>query len=233
MKVLKYKNNYHIFLPTDVAEKMNIQEGDEVDFFEIKPSNFVILKREVVGEIIKKGLNINDTPEKQVNFFEYLKNKFKENERTPYNLRKILTKEQLNELNKYITDGKIKVVRDENNNMVYKFEEKDVNGCEQDWQYMVLDINSAAEISKKYEKLIKNGEIIGVRGFDKLFYVAKTEYYNRMNEKIKKIIVKNARQLDEIAVETGESKNACNAILQILLSNGEIMEQKKGLFILA
>lgn len=229
MKVLKYKNNFHIFIPTDVANKMQIEEGDEVDFFEIKKGHFIILKRKKMGEIIKKGLEIEEIPDKEEGIKEYILHNFKENERTPYNLRKILSKDQLNELNQEIAKGNIKVIKDERGNMAYQFEKED-NG---EWEYIVTDAIGAEKISKEYTKKIKNGEIMGVRGFDKLYYIIKTEYYEAMSKKIQKVLLKKELKLEDISEALNEKIPACNAILQILLSNGEIIEKKKGVFTLA
>lgn len=228
MKVLKYKNNFHIFIPTEVANKMQIKEGDEIDFFEIKKGHFIILKREKMGEIIKKGLEIETIPDKE-GIKEYILRNFKENERTPYNLRKILSKDQLNELNQEIAKGNIKVIKNEQGNMSYQFEKED----DGDWDYIVTDAIGAEKISKEYAKKIKNGEIMGVRGFDKLYYIIKTEYYEAMSKKIQKLLLKKELKLEDICESLNEKTPACNAILQILLSNGEIIEKKKGVFTLA
>jgi len=235
MKVLRYKNNFHIFLPSYVVDEMHLKEGEEVDFVEIAKGRFAIVKRNELGGIVKKAFGIEKEMEKEeLDFLEYIKKYFKEEERTPYNLRKNLTKEQLNILNKMISKGIIRVRRDEDGNIRYKIVEKpEESKKELNWDYMIVDSLTAEKISKEYGNEIKNGEIIGVRGFDKMFYIVKSSYYDIIYEKIKKALQNGVKSVEEIAEAIGLNNEACRVVIQVMLSKGEIIEKRKGLFSLS
>lgn len=239
MKVLKYKESLHVFFPENVAKEMQLKEGDELDFIELKKGRFFVVKKEELGGIVKKALGLEEgITDGEKAFLNYITTYFKPNERNPYNLRKNLSKEQLTMLNNLISKGFVALVKDEDGNMVYHinkdvFHEILTYKKEGDWDYLIVDELGAEEISKRYENDIKNGTIMGVRGFDKNFYVVRSNFYGLVAEKIKKMLKNSTKSVEQISNELKVDKNACKAVMEILLSDGEVIEPKREFFTLA
>lgn len=78
------------------------------------------------------------------------------------------------------------------------------------------------------------GNVRGVRGFDKRFYIATPAFIHSVSEKIKKILeAKKAGSVEEIAQLSNLDAPAVSVVLHILCESGELVEKKRGLFCLA
>jgi len=99
--------------------------------------------------------------------------------------------------------------------------------------YLVLNSESEArEISEILADKIKKNQIIGIRGFDKKYYIVKNSFILKHQSKIKSILKHGPLSSEKIASELGMEQEAVNALLTILREEGEILEKRKGVFVL-
>lgn len=91
------------------------------------------------------------------------------------------------------------------------------------------DQNDARELSRMLTDDIKEGKILGIKGFDKKYYIFKTEYYN----KLKALIIESARNsnkettLEKLITETKEPEDALRGTIEILKEEGNLFERNK------
>ena len=98
---------------------------------------------------------------------------------------------------------------------------------------VVFAEKGAEQVSREMEKEIKSGSVLGVRGFDKKFYVAKRAFLEETTPKIVKVLKEGPSNTLEIAGKTKLPEDGVKAAICILMDEGEVIEKKKGFFALA
>ncbi|MBI5228939.1 AbrB/MazE/SpoVT family DNA-binding domain-containing protein [Candidatus Micrarchaeota archaeon] len=97
--------------------------------------------------------------------------------------------------------------------------------------YLIIDNEAEAKrISTAFEKEIKNGDVRGVRGFDKRYYIVSMPFYSALSSKIRAVLATAPCTSREISEAASESEVACLAVLQLMKEDGELIEKKKGFF---
>ncbi len=91
----------------------------------------------------------------------------------------------------------------------------------------------AKEFSKRYEREIKEGRLLGIRGFDKKYYVIRKDYFDKYSQLILKLLEKGPLTLDEIAKRTKLPIHACKGILLLLSEEGQVYESTDNRFTIA
>ena len=98
--------------------------------------------------------------------------------------------------------------------------------------YAVIEYESEARrVSEEISSKGRKREIIGIRGFDKRYYVLKSSFFIRNQPKIKNVLKEGKKSLDQISSETGLDKQACTGILALMNDNGDVIEKRKGVFV--
>ena len=99
--------------------------------------------------------------------------------------------------------------------------------------YLVLNSESEAkEMSELLADKIKKNQITGIRGFDKKYYIVKNSFILKHQSKIKSVLKHGPLSSDKIAAELEMDQEAINALLTVLREEGEILEKRKGVFML-
>lgn len=88
----------------------------------------------------------------------------------------------------------------------------------------------AREFSARRTESIKAGEIKGLRGFDKLFYIIDCSVYNKLKPRILKALSERDESIEVLAGKLGISVKLARAALEFLKEEGEAIEKKKGVF---
>ncbi|MEM2974181.1 MAG: hypothetical protein QW112_00945 [Candidatus Micrarchaeia archaeon] len=100
--------------------------------------------------------------------------------------------------------------------------------------YVVIDEqNEARRLSEEVASRGKKKDVIGIRGFDKKYYILKASFYSKNQQKVKSALKEGKKSVDQIAAETGLDRQACIGILALLNEAGDVVEKRKGFFILA
>ncbi|PIO06246.1 hypothetical protein COT29_01995 [Candidatus Micrarchaeota archaeon CG08_land_8_20_14_0_20_59_11] len=90
----------------------------------------------------------------------------------------------------------------------------------------------AKRLSKELEPQVKGHSVMGVRGFDKKYYIATRTFLAEAGEKVQKALLKGEMTLGQACVATKMPQDACVAALSILKEEGEIFEKRKGYYAL-
>ncbi len=97
--------------------------------------------------------------------------------------------------------------------------------------YIVLKSEAeASSVSAAMELSIRQGLVLGTRGFDKKFYIALRDFISRNTPKLLKIIEKKSTSIEDIAKEAGIDEDGARAVLVILAESGEVTEVRKDVF---
>ncbi len=98
-------------------------------------------------------------------------------------------------------------------------------------QFLVIkDLEEVRKLSFVTKQEINSGEILGIRGFDKNYYVFKKPYFETIKEKILESMTSDPVNYDFLLDKTKVSKEELNGTLEILKEQSELVELKKGLF---
>ncbi len=96
--------------------------------------------------------------------------------------------------------------------------------------FLVLrDTNEARSLSETLKSEMKQGTVVGVKGFDGSFYVVTRDYFNKASKSILASIGKEA----DIKTITENSKLETDAVLAVLhhlAESGDVIEKKKGIY---
>ena len=96
--------------------------------------------------------------------------------------------------------------------------------------YLILNNEvEARQLSVSIAQKIKSGEVIGVRGFDKRFYIVSRDYLNKTKSIIKEA-VGNGADLNSIVSHSKLPLDACLAMLVVLKEEGELIEKKTDFY---
>jgi hypothetical protein len=95
---------------------------------------------------------------------------------------------------------------------------------------VIVNEEDARSISKQFEKEIKANDIMGVRGFDKKFYIVTAPYYRQNYPRILKAIGSREMGLKDVSIATKLDEPGCNACLQVMKEQGDVIEKRRGVF---
>ncbi len=110
---------------------------------------------------------------------------------------------------------------------------KKLSGMEmlQKFGYAVIENEmEAREISSILEKHIRAGEYLGVRAFNKKFYIAEKGFYVSLSEKIRRILAKKEANVEQICTELKAPEDACTVALRLMNNDSEVIEKKRGMY---
>ncbi|NYZ79141.1 hypothetical protein H0N99_03245 [Candidatus Micrarchaeota archaeon] len=254
VRVYRVGDNLACILPNGMVEKLKLQGGEEVDFYEIKPGMFTLVKKDTVERMLKDEIGEVALPEEkkgvgmeEMGLLRKL-NSIKFSERIPYTVNKKLSQREKEVLSKLIERGAVLVYKGgkysktgvyEISNNVYtllKSEKPEVEGgtpeeqLEKKGYAVVEDARDAEELCKKFDREIRSGDIIGTRGFDKRFYVAKRSWFTSLFEKVRQSMRKGANNIADISRELKISEPACAVILEIMKDKGDAIEKRRGCY---
>ena len=101
--------------------------------------------------------------------------------------------------------------------------------------YAIVERESDVKrLSEKLYKQVKRGEIMGVRGFDRRFYLARRGFYLALSERIEKAMKgRKARGMPEIAKDAKIKEQECAVVLNLMREEGDVLEKKRGTYALA
>lgn len=95
---------------------------------------------------------------------------------------------------------------------------------------VVFNEPEAKQVSSFLEEQVRGGQVFGVRGFDKKYYILKRDFFEAIAPSVARVLAGKDADPQTICRETKLSEPACIAVLQLLKENGEVIEKKRGLF---
>ncbi|MDE1857069.1 MAG: hypothetical protein KGH98_03215 [Candidatus Micrarchaeota archaeon] len=100
--------------------------------------------------------------------------------------------------------------------------------------YIVVQTDAeAASLSSKLEDSIRRGLVLGIRAFNRKFYVVLRDFINQNAPKITKLMGSKGMSVTEIAKAIGVDEDGVRAILYLMSESGEFIEVRRDVFKLA
>jgi hypothetical protein len=237
-----------------MVDKLGLKEGEEADFYEIKPGVFTFVKKNVVERILKEEIGeVEMPPVKKALGMEEMEllrklNSIKFSERIPYNVNKKLSPREKEVLSKLMGRGAVRIYKGgrysktgvyDISNDVYPLLKSDKpeaglgtpqEQLEKNGYLIVEDSADAERICKRFEREIRSGEVLGTRGFDRRFYVARREWFISASERVRQVMDKGANSISDVSRELRMGEPASRVVLEIMKDRGDAIEKRKGYY---
>jgi len=219
-KTYAFKNNIYCEIPKEVSEKLNLEAGDDL-IFDIS---------DVVKIKTVKGNSFLSAVEKVA--LANL-NEIKHSERTQervdadFDAKIVGSLMEKGILFSYQKNEK-KMIGIDRKYVDFKLSsgilgELDVYG------FLILDPIRIKELTYALESSKRSSQVIGVRGFDKKFYVILRSKFSKYKDEILSEI-KKQKQLSEVSKALKINDAFCKTALEILKEEGEAIEKSKGIY---
>lgn len=194
-----------IVLPPHLQKSSGVAEGDEYEFIEVAPGAFLLVKKQLADKLVADSV------------LGKLGQKMLATEKQEPEKEKIVAKPTPQSFN--TVSAPKPVVRSAPS--VFE-KELEKNG------FLITEEEQAKSLSSALEAQIKHGEVLGVRGFDKRYYIVSRGFYEGLSAKIKEKAGGEEFSASAIAASTKTSENACVSVLQVMKEEGTLIEKKRG-----
>ncbi|MDE1855318.1 MAG: hypothetical protein KGH57_03315 [Candidatus Micrarchaeota archaeon] len=99
--------------------------------------------------------------------------------------------------------------------------------------YIVLPTESeASSLSLALEDSIRSGKVLGIRAFNKKFYIVLRAFFDKNSGKVIKELKEGPKKVDELVKSTSLSEDGIRAMLYLLSEQGDVSERRKDVFTL-
>lgn len=95
--------------------------------------------------------------------------------------------------------------------------------------YLIVESEKVGDVWPEIEPLLESGEYVGTKGFDGKLYIAKAKLLQRLGYRFKRLL-KRPMTLGEIAQITKLSEKLCRVVLEIMMDQGEVIEERPGVY---
>jgi len=202
MRFFKHGEALAIVLPESVRKASGAKEGDEYEFLQLEPGTFLLINKKNLEGMAKAGVVAELARKVSAGSVPSKAGGAAEEAKGGGSALEVMSAVAL-EPEKVLEAKGYLVVENE---------------------------NEAKRISQSLERKIKNGEVFGVRGFDKKFYILSRQFYSAFFPRIAKAIGGKQLSASEIAESLKLSEPACAALLQMMKESGELIEKRKGAY---
>ncbi len=232
-----------VSIDADIAKKLSIKQGT----YELHEINEVL----VLSLSSEKQEETQLTPD-ELSVLRKL-SEFKFEKRIPYTVRKSLSKPEKDILDSLIKREIVELYKGGKYNRtgVYSIPRKfyplilnankkappsppsNLTHIEKLQRYgyaIITNEKEARDVSNSLEKQIKAGDYLGVRGFNKSFYIAERRFYIDLSEKIRRLLSKQDSTVPQISASLKMDENACSVALILMNNESEVIEKKKGFY---
>ncbi len=111
-----------------------------------------------------------------------------------------------------------------------KAENAYLTGLEANGYLVIGSETEASAASAALEESVRRGIVVGIRSFNKKFYIATKAFITKSLPKIGKMIGPKGTSVSEISKETGIDEDGVRAVLYIMADNGDVTEIRKDIF---
>lgn len=94
---------------------------------------------------------------------------------------------------------------------------------------IISDLRDARKFSDEVKDKTALGQVLGVRGFDKKYYVATRNYYIKLRNQISKSL-KEPLTVAAISELCNAPTDACTIVLKLMSEQGEVIEKRKDVY---
>lgn len=114
----------------------------------------------------------------------------------------------------------------------YGLEQESVKRLEENGYLVVPTEAEAASISLALEESIRQGLVLGIRAFNKKFYIMLRPFFEKYSMQIVRMLEGGEAKVEDVAKRLGIDEEAARGILYLLAESGDVSEKKKDLFVL-
>lgn len=221
-----------------------MREGDDADVYAIE-GVAAVAKRERVAQMLGGIVRKMPAQPSSEDAVLHKLDSVKFSERTPANVERTLNREEKQILAKLLEKGSVSLYKGGKyeKSGVYSipravYEKLRQRGAqllpkeslEAHGYAVVSNEAEAKEISQSLEAEIRSGEVMGVRGFDKRFYVLKRDFFTAASARISGVLAHGDADVATLSAKAKMAVDACIAVLEMLREQGEVVEKKKGYY---
>lgn len=245
-KTHEFKGKIYSEIPEEVAEKLGIKAGEDIEF-ENPYENLIVVhpKGEEATPVRKeekketKGLNEDELKVlKKIGAIKHW-------ERTPENIKSRLKDDEEEVFNDLITDNvlfeyekegetRIGIEREyfslaTENTKKSKTPSSLIKKLEKQGYLVIEDEDAVKDLQEKLRKQEKAEEVKGVRGFDKNYYIIKKDKLQEIEDEIKDLLDEE-KIIHEVSEDLDLEEKLCKAALVVLREDGEVVEKGKNIY---
>ena len=240
MRFYKHGDALGIVLPDKLRKGSSVRENDEYEFVQLEDKVFVLISKEkleekgkaavvqLMQELVKSGVGaVQDSSPKANSHSPLHEPASQAHSSVPVRTASVSQSAK--------DSGASKPVESETPAPIGKIPAEPVQGAPEKAVFdngfaVIEDEFEAKRVSKLLEKQIKAGEVMGVRAFDKKFYVISSFYYEKFKPAAISLLSLKQLTQPEVSSALGLSENGCNAVIQVLKDAGEVIETRRGLY---
>ena len=109
-------------------------------------------------------------------------------------------------------------------------ENKDVESLEKNG-YVVLQTEAEASVlSLAISESIRQGQVIGIRAFNKKYYIMLKDFFDKNSAKVLKCLKDGPKSVADIAKSAQMGEDAVRSILYFMAEQGDVTENRKDVF---
>lgn len=90
----------------------------------------------------------------------------------------------------------------------------------------------AMSLSAAIEDSIRSGKVLGIRAFNKKFYIVLRSFFEKNSGKVIKELKEGPKKVDNLAKSTGLDEDGVRAMLYLLSEQGDVSERRRDVFTL-
>ncbi|NYZ78344.1 hypothetical protein H0N96_03010 [Candidatus Micrarchaeota archaeon] len=217
MKLFKHGEVLAIVMPESLRAKTGAKEGDDYSWFEAEPSVFILVEKSRLNDLTRQGA------------VAALANKLADGQTQAQHDSPVVTR----------ASEVPAVTQAQPRSAPFKTPhegEVDKNLIQQlnSVGFLILSNEMEAKVvSMRLESDVKMGRVLGIRGFDKKYYVVTREFYDALSKKLLKALSgKKEENVAALSESLKAPQEACIAVLYLMKEAGEVIERKRGAFTL-
>lgn len=217
MKLFKYGDVLAIVMPESLRAKTGAKEGDDYLWFEAEPGVFILVEKMRLNDLTRQGV------------VAALANKLASTQAQAQREAPVVMRASevtvVQQAQPRATPAKVLREEEGAKNLIQQLDSQG---------FVVLSNEvDAKEASMWLESDVKAGRVLGIRGFDKKYYIVTRDFYDRLNKKLlKELSEKKEKSITEVSESLKIPLEACIAVLCLMKEEGEVVERKRGLFTL-
>jgi len=227
MKLFKHGEVLAIVMPESIRAKTNAKEGDDYSWFEAEPGVFVLVEKNRLNDFTRQGAiaalakKVSELMQHETPVVTRASEVSKASEVSN-------SAQQHAFASKTLSQGDAEIGSAESRSVKNLIQQLDSNG------FLVLsNEEEAREASVRLESEVKTGRVLGIRGFDKKYYIVTRTFYDALSKKLLKALSgKKEENVAELCELLKTPLEACTGVLYLMKEEGEVIERKRGFFTL-
>jgi hypothetical protein len=206
-----------IVLPGSIQRSSMVKEGDEYEFIELAPGAFFLASKAYLSDVTRKDL----VAKLGAKVFESSVKPAGQTTAAPVSQTAVPAPVAKVESPKQWAAVGVPQSASKN----YFEGELEKQG------FLVVENEAEAkELSKALEARIKTGDVKGVRGFDKKFYIVSREFYESNVAKVMNSPPKSEFTAAEVTGIVKTPEPGAAALLQVMKEEGQLLEKRRGYY---